>query len=97
LKISYLIFLVGLAMLRRAINGGRRDNPQNGRAFEVISVGEDPSGDGYTYAMPGSFDGLGVVAGCGQSVRQHQPRAGGCRGKRGESEPRTSNGNSQRH
>jgi hypothetical protein len=70
--ISYLIFLVGLTDAPAwAINGGTlRINPQNGwRAFEVISVGEDPAGDGYTYPMPGSFDGLGVWAPDAASLR----------------------------
>jgi hypothetical protein len=61
--ISFLVFFIGLTCAPAwAINGGTlRMNPQNGwRAFEVISVGEDPAGDGYTYAMPGSFDGIGA-------------------------------------
>jgi hypothetical protein len=45
-----------------AINGGTlRMNPRNGwRAFEVITVGNNPAGDGYNWAMPGSFDGIGA-------------------------------------
>ncbi|WP_145433265.1 hypothetical protein [Lacipirellula limnantheis] len=35
--------------------------PRNGwKAFEVISVGNDPISDGFSYAMPGTFDGLGA-------------------------------------
>jgi autotransporter-associated beta strand protein len=47
-----------------ALNGGPlRVTPRNGwKAFEVITVGNDPSGDGVTYAMPGAFDGIGVLA-----------------------------------
>jgi hypothetical protein len=45
-----------------AINGGTlRVNPRSGWwAFEVISVGNNPAGDGFTWAMPGSFDGVGA-------------------------------------
>lgn len=45
-----------------ALDGGTlRVTPRNGwRAFEVISVGDDPSGDGFTWAMPSTFDGLGA-------------------------------------
>jgi autotransporter-associated beta strand protein len=45
-----------------ALNGGPlRVTPRNGwRAFEVISIGNDPAGDGFTYAMPGAFDGIGA-------------------------------------
>ena len=44
-----------------AINGGTlRVNPRNcWRAFEVITVGDNPAG-GANYAMPGTFDGLGA-------------------------------------
>lgn len=44
-----------------AIDGGTlRMNPRNGwRAFEVISVGDNPAG-GVNYAMPGTFDGIGA-------------------------------------
>lgn len=45
-----------------AVDGGPLQvNPRNGwKAFEVISIGDDPQGDGFTYAMPGTFDGLGA-------------------------------------
>jgi hypothetical protein len=45
-----------------ALNGAAlRLNTFNGfRAFEVITAGDDPGGDGYRYAMPGSFDGAGA-------------------------------------
>lgn len=45
-----------------AIDGGALlVNPRNGwKAFEVITVGDDPAGDGVTWAMPRTFDGLGA-------------------------------------
>ena len=45
-----------------ALDGGTlRVNPRNGwKAFEVISINDDPSGDGFTWSMPGTFDGLGA-------------------------------------
>ena len=45
-----------------SIDGGTlRVVPRNGwKAFEVISVGENPAGDGINYAMPGTFDGIGA-------------------------------------
>lgn len=45
-----------------ALDGGTlRVVTDNGwRAFEVITQGDDPSGDGFTYAMPGTFDGAGA-------------------------------------
>jgi hypothetical protein len=46
----------------RAIDGATlRIETFNGwRAFEVITQGDDPSGDGISYAMPGTFDGGGA-------------------------------------
>ncbi len=45
-----------------ALDGGTlRVNPRNGwKAFEVISLFDDPNGDGFTWSMPGTFDGLGA-------------------------------------
>jgi hypothetical protein len=45
-----------------AINGGvLHVTPRNSwRAFEVITVGNDPAGDGFTFAMPLAFDGVGA-------------------------------------
>ena len=45
-----------------AIDGGTlRVNPKNGwKAFEVISVGDNPTGDGFGWSMPITFDGLGA-------------------------------------
>src|SRR5690349_7703155 len=47
-----------------ALNGGTvRVTPRNGwRAFEVISINDNPAGDGYPWAMPGNFDGVGAWA-----------------------------------
>ncbi len=60
--------LIGLTLLSfgaksaLAIDGGTlRVNPHNGwRAFEVISLGDNPAGDGYGWSMPGAFDGIGA-------------------------------------
>src|SRR3954464_6828905 len=57
------VFLGGfIADTAWAINGGTlRMNPRNSwRAFEVITVGDNPAGDGYSWAMPGAFDGIGA-------------------------------------
>jgi hypothetical protein len=36
-------------------------SPRNGwKAFEVISAGDNPGGDGFDWAMPQTFDGLGA-------------------------------------
>ncbi len=45
-----------------ALDGGvLRVNPRNGwSAFEVISRGDDPAGDGFNWSMPDTFDGLGA-------------------------------------
>ena len=45
-----------------AIDGGTlRVNPRNGwQAFEIISIGENPANDGFSWSMPGTFDGLGA-------------------------------------
>jgi len=45
-----------------ALNGGTlRLNTYNGwKAFEIISEGDNPSGDGFNYALPGVFDGAGA-------------------------------------
>jgi hypothetical protein len=46
-----------------AVDGGTlRVAPRNGwKAFEVITVGNDPAGDGFNYAMPDTFDGIGAL------------------------------------
>ena len=48
--------------IAKALNGGTlRVNTYNGwQAFEVISSGENPAGDGFNYFMPGTFDGAGA-------------------------------------
>jgi len=45
-----------------ALDGGTlRVNPFNGwRAFEVITQGDNPTGDGFNHSMPGTFDGAGA-------------------------------------
>jgi hypothetical protein len=45
-----------------ALDGGvLQAIPRNGwKAFEVISYNQNPAGDGYDYALPSSFDGLGA-------------------------------------
>ena len=64
LKSALLIVAAGaaLAPVAYALDGGTlRVNPRNGwSAFEVISVGDNPSGDGFSWSMPGTFDGLGA-------------------------------------
>ena len=50
------------------------DTPQvaarNGwKSFEVISLGDDPSGDGFTHAMPGNFDGVGAFLSDASTLR----------------------------
>jgi len=64
--ISATLFCAPLCVLgtapAHALDGGTlRVNTFNGwKAFEVITEGEDPSGDGFTYAMPRAFDGAGA-------------------------------------
>ena len=64
LKSALLIAAAGaaLAPVAYALDGGTlRVNPRNGwSAFEVISTGDNPSGDGFSWSMPGTFDGLGA-------------------------------------
>lgn len=45
-----------------ALDGGvMQMTPRNGwRGFEVITVGNNPAGDGYNWALPSSFDGIGA-------------------------------------
>jgi len=44
------------------VDGGtlRLDTFNGWKAFELITQGDDPAGDGFAYAMPSTFDGLGV-------------------------------------
>src|SRR5690349_7393753 len=44
--------------------------PRNGwTAFEVISAGDNPGGDGFDWIMPSSFDGLGAQVLDGSTLR----------------------------
>ena len=44
--------------------------PRNGwRAFEVISAGDDPNGDGFDWTMPQTFDGVGAQLVNGSTLR----------------------------
>ncbi len=45
-----------------AIDGGTlRMNPRNGwLALEIITTGDNPTGDGVNWSMPGTFDGIGA-------------------------------------
>ncbi len=45
-----------------ALDGGALQvNPRNNwRAFEVITITDNPAGDGFNWSMPGNFDGLGA-------------------------------------
>ena len=60
--VPFGIAIVSIVSPLYALEGGRlRVNARTGwQAFEVISIGDDPSGDGYSWSMPGSFDGLGA-------------------------------------
>lgn len=55
----------------QALNGGTvRVTTVNGwKAFEVISQADNPAGDGYTYAMPSTFDGAGAWQVNGSTLR----------------------------
>lgn len=48
-----------------ALDGGTlriNPDPNNGwKAFEVISIGDNPTGDGFNWSMPTTFDGLGAL------------------------------------
>ena len=63
----YLIVVALLTTVRTplamGLDGGTlRVTPQNGwKAFEVITIGDDPNGDGFTWSMPDTFDGLGAT------------------------------------
>lgn len=61
-----ILFLLATSLpissIALALDGGPlRLEPRNGwRAFEIISVGDDPTGDGFDYSMPSAFDGIGA-------------------------------------
>ncbi len=60
--VAAIAAIAALSSAGFALDGGTlRMTPRNGwRAFEVISVGNNPAGDGFNWAMPSTFDGLGV-------------------------------------
>jgi len=51
-----------LATPADALDGGtlRLDTFNGWKAFEVISQGDDPAGDGFVYSIPSTFDGAGA-------------------------------------
>lgn len=57
-----IVICVGMPASIWALDGGTPSvNARNGwRALEIITVGDDPLGDGLNWAMPGTFDGLGA-------------------------------------
>ncbi len=64
---SFVLVLLALSIFVRstpalALDGGiLRVNTLNGwKAFEVITVGNNPADDGISYSMPGAFDGVGA-------------------------------------
>ena len=66
-RTTCIVFLIAaacasLAREAHAIDGGTLQvNARSGwTAFEIISVGDNPSGDGYAWSMPGTFDGVGA-------------------------------------
>lgn len=65
LSAALLLYAVAGVLLppsAHALDGGTlRVNPRNGwAAFEVISIGDDPAGDVFSWSMPGAFDGVGA-------------------------------------
>lgn len=59
--IRFATFLLGAGAVHALDGGTPRIVADNGwKAFEVITEGDDPSGDGFSYAMPGTFDGAGA-------------------------------------
>ena len=78
LLIPQLIALASAALAPSvyALDGGTlRINPLGGwSAFEVISKNDDPSGDGLSWSMASSFDGLGRCnVGLRDATRADQP------------------------
>ena len=67
LSILLLITIASRAFLPSAcaLDGGvlrLRMNLDNGwKAFEVLTTGDNPTGDGFNWSMPGTFDGLGAL------------------------------------
>lgn len=62
LAVCLFLALLGLAQECHALDGGvLRFTPRSGwRALEVISVGDNPAGDGSAWQMPLTFDGVGA-------------------------------------
>jgi hypothetical protein len=62
LAVSLSIAHCMLAADAGALDGGtlRLDTYNGWKAFEVITQGDDPSGDGFTYSMLATFDGAGA-------------------------------------
>ena len=60
--VAATLLCVHLVSSACALDGGTlRVTPRNGwRAFEVISVGDNPAGDGSNYSILGTFDGIGA-------------------------------------
>ncbi len=59
---SFLWLVVSAVSMCHGLDGGTlRMNPRNDwRAFEVISRGDNPTGDSVNWSMPTAFDGLGA-------------------------------------
>ena len=57
----------------QALDGGilRIDTFDGWKAFEVITQNDDPSGDGFSYSMPGIFDGAGAWLVDSATLRVH--------------------------
>ena len=62
ISLAFTCVSISLASFVYALDGGTlRLNVHDGwRAFEIISRGNDPSSDGYNWAMPSTFDGIGA-------------------------------------
>ena len=59
--IALLVVSIPLASSYALDGGPLRVKPRNGwKAFEVISTGDNPAGDGQNWTMPTTFDGLGA-------------------------------------
>jgi len=67
--LSVLIFVLSTPAM--ALDGGtlRIDTYNGWKAFEVISINDDPTGDGFTWSMPGTFDGVGAWLSDGSTLR----------------------------
>ena len=63
--------VAGAPSVAYGINGGTLQvAPRNGwKAFEVITQGNNPAGDGFAYAMPTTFDGVGAWLSSPSNIR----------------------------